>query len=292
MLPMQDRGGRDMKDDARRPRKVFRVHKRARFFARLRIGIFCFLAVASLVIPWFVPDPHEVAFAWVMSAAYCLVFLALVADAISDARRYAQVVEIDAQGITVSGPGRRRTSMAWKEIDRIVNCPVRGWVELVDKRPRRVRIEYKLHGLHLVMRTLYDRWFSHLPPCLARCDSTSLFRFIWSAHAIMAFLAYVTSSLSLVLIFHRWRLDVRLHDDLVEIKHLLFFSRRYRYGDIVSISLRSRRGPAVALGLRNGKTVWLRYIQEGELGLYNSLREFWTLAKAGRHGAAVAERPD
>ena len=223
-----------------------------------------------------------------MSTFHFLLFLALTIDAIFDARRYTQVVEIDAQGITVRGPGGRRTTMAWREIDRVSNCPARGWVELFDKRSRRVRIEYKLHGLHRIMQALYYRWFSHLPPCIARCDSTSLFRFIWSAHALMALLAYLTNYLSLILVFPRWRLDVRLHDDRVEIKHLLFFSRRYRYRDIVSVTLRSRRGPAVALRRRGGKTVWLRYIREGELGLYNSLRQFWSRARARTGGGARA----
>lgn len=277
-----------MEDAAQKPRKVFRVPRGPRFFARLRIVIFGFLAAAMPLLAWILADPDEVLPPWIAAAVNCFVFLALIADAIGDARRYTQVVEIDAQGITVSRPGGRRTTMAWREIDRVANCPARGWVELFDKRNRRVPIEYKLHGLHRIMQALYHRWFSHLPPCIARCDSTSLFRFIWSAHALMALLAYMTSYLSLILVFPKWRLDVRLHDDRVEIKHLLFFSRRYRYRDIVSITLRSRRGPAVALRLNSGKTVWLRYIREGELGLYSSLREFWSRDRARRRGGARA----
>jgi len=277
-----------MEDAAQKPRKVFRVPRRPRFFAKLRIAIFGLFAAASLTIPWFVPKPTDAAVAWVMIAFSILVYLALVADAILDARSYTWVVAIDARGITASRPGGPRTTMAWREIDRVANCPVSGRVELLDKRNRRVRIEYKLRGMHRIMQALYYRWFINLPPCIARCDTTSLFRFIWSAHALMALLAYLTNYLSLILVFPRWRLDVRLHDDRVEIKHLLFFSRRYRYRDIVSVTLRSRRGPAVALRLRGGKTVWLRYIREGELGLYNSLRQFWSRARARTRGAAQA----
>lgn len=278
-----------MEDAAQQSRNIFRVPEGTRFFARLRAAIFGLLAAATLTIPWFVPLPHDAGVVWAIITFYYFLFLALTINAIFEARRYTQEVWIDAQGITVWGPSGRRTTMAWREIDRVENCPARGWVELVGRGGRRVQLDYRLHGLHRIMQALYYRWFAHLPPCIARCDSTSLFRFIWSAHVLMALLAYVTSYLSLILIFPRWRLEVRLHDDRVEIKHLLFFfSRRYRYRDIVRITLRSRRGPAVALRLRGGKTVWLRYIREGELGLYNSLRQFWSSARTRTRGASQA----
>ncbi|MHC4202557.1 MAG: hypothetical protein ACYSU0_21405 [Planctomycetota bacterium] len=287
-MPGQDRDPETMEDAAQKPRKVFRVPRRPRFLAKFRIVIFSLLFAVVICIPLFVAEPRDTRAAWGVCAFYSLVLVLLVVDAIVDARRYTQVVEIDAQGIAVSRPGGRRTTMAWREIDRVSNCPASGRVDLFDKRNRRVRIEYKLRGLHRIMQALYYRWFADLPPCIARCESTSLFRFIWSAHVLMALLAYVTSYLSLILIFPRWRLDVRLHDDRLEIKHLLFFSRRYRYRDIVRITLRSRRGPAVALRLRGGRTVWLRYIREGELGLYNSLRQFWSRARTRTRGASHA----